>query len=197
MQTYIASLASVAPYFQSRKYEMDVPKLPKESGDDYEKRTWSYRTHIDENGQIIIPAAQFKFSIQGGAKYLNERIPGRNRETWTKHFASGIMIPEGIVLPERQENISGLWLLMSVKGNPGPGPRVMRKMPFVAKWAGDLTIHVLDDLITADILKRVIEHAGMFVGIGQNRPENRGDRGRYALTELVAIATTAPAVAAD
>lgn len=195
MQTYIASLASVAPYFQSRKYEMDIPKIGKESGDDYEKRTWSHRTHVDENGQIIIPAAQFKFSIQGGAKYLNERIPGRDRETWTKHFRSGLMIPEGIVLPERQENISGLWLLMSARGSPGPGPRVMRKMPFVAKWAGDLTIHVLDDLITKDVLERVIQHAGMFIGIGQNRPENGGDRGRYALTELVAIATSAPAVA--
>lgn len=196
MQTYIASLSSVSPYFQSRKYEMDVPKLPKESGNDYEERTWSHRAHVDENGQIIIPAKQFRFSFQGAAQYLNERIPGRNRETWTKHFRSGLIIPEAIVLPERRENISGLWLAMNARGNRGPGPRVMRKMPFVARWAGDLTVHVLDDIITKEILERVIQHAGMFTGIGQNRPENGGDSGRYALTELVAVATTAPAVAA-
>jgi hypothetical protein len=188
MKTYVASLASVAPYFQSRKYEFDVARLPKESHDGFEKRTWMYRTHIDENGQIKMPASQFQFSFQGGAKFLNERIPGRNMETWTKHFMAGLLVPDGLVLPERRETIEGLWVAMNARGRKGPGPRVMRKMPFVAKWAGDLSIHILDDLITKDILERVIEHAGMFVGVGQNRPENGGSSGRYALAELIEVA---------
>jgi hypothetical protein len=195
MKTYVASMASVAPYFQSRKYELEVGKLPKESNDEYEKRTWMYRTHVNEDGQIVIPAAQFQFSLQGGAKYLNERIPERNRETWTKHFMAGIMVPDGIVLPERRETIQGLWLAMNPLGRRGGGTRVMRRMPFVNRWAGDLTIHVLDDLITRDILKRVIEHAGMFEGIGQNRPGMGGQRGRFTLTELVEIPETVSKVA--
>jgi hypothetical protein len=193
MKTYIASLASVAPYFQSRKYELEVEKLPKESPDDYEKRSWMYRTHINDDGQIIMPAAQFQFSFQGGAKYLNERIPGRDRETWTKHFRSGLLIPDAVVLPERRETVSGLWLSMNARGQKGPGPRVMRRMPFVAKWADDLTIHVLDDLITEDILRRVIQQAGMFIGVGQNRPEVGGNSGRYTLVELVEMTDRAKA----
>jgi hypothetical protein len=187
MKTFVASLASVSPYFQSRAYEAEIEELPKESKNDYEKRTWMYRTHIDEDGQVIIPAAQFQFSIQGGAKYLNERIPGRNRETWTKHFMAGILVPDGIVLPERRETIQGLWLSMNPQGKREGGTRVPRRMPFVSKWAGDLTIHILDDLITEDILRRVIEHAGMFEGIGQNRPARGGSRGRYTLVELVEV----------
>jgi hypothetical protein len=193
MKTYIASLASISPYFQSRKYELEVERLPKESPDDYEKRTWMYRTHINDDGQIIMPAAQFQFSFQSGAKYLNERIPGRNRETWTKHFLSGLLIPDAIVLPERRETVKGLWLSMNARGQKGPGPRVMRRMPFVAKWADDLTINVLDDLITDDILRRVIQQAGMFIGVGQNRPEVGGNSGRYHLVELVEMTDRAKA----
>lgn len=187
MKVFVASLASVGPYFQSRNYLMEVAKLAKESNDDFEKRTWRHRVHVNEDGQIIIPAQALQHSVQAGAKYLNERIPERGRETWTKHFAAGILIPDAIVLPERRETVEGLWLSMNPQGRAEGGTRVMRCMPFISKWAADVTVYVLDDLIGKDILARVIEHAGSFVGIGQNRPQKGGIRGRYELVELVEI----------
>lgn len=187
MKQFVASLASVAPYFQSRNYAMDEKRAPKEGPDDFERRTWRLRTHIDDDGQIIIPADAIQFAIRDAAAYLSERIPGRGVEKWTKHFAAGILIPDAITLPERRENVEGVWLNMHATGRRGSGTRVWRCMPVIRKWAGEITIIVLDDLITEDILRRVVEHSGSFVGIGQNRPQNGGSRGRYQLVEMVGV----------
>jgi hypothetical protein len=198
MKQYIASLAGVSPYFQSRSYDREIERLPKEGPDAYEERTWRHRTHINDDGQIVIPAESIQASIRYGAAYLSEKIPGRGSEKWTKHFASGVLIPDGIVLPERRETVQGQWLHMNANGRAGSGTRVWRCMPFIPRWAGDVTIYVLDDIITDDILKRVIEHAGQFIGIGQNRPQVGGTRGRFQLVELVSAAgEIAPRLAAE
>ena len=188
MKQYVASIASVCPYFQSRSYEREYPKPQKEGHDAYESRTWMYRTHVNDDGQLIIPAEAFQFSIRDGAIYLSEKIPGRGNEKWSKHFVSGILIPDDIVLPERRETAQGQWLYLHANGNRTSGRRVWRKLPFIQQWSGDLGIYVLDDLITEDILKRVIQHAGAFIGVGQNRPQNGGRRGRFRLVELIEVA---------
>jgi hypothetical protein len=52
MKQFVASLASVAPYFQSRNYDMDETRPSKETSADFEKRTWRLRTHINDDGQL-------------------------------------------------------------------------------------------------------------------------------------------------
>lgn len=189
LREYLATLVSTAPYCQSRNYAQDVEKEPKEGPDAYERRTWRYRTTIDADGQIIISAEALQFAIRDGAAYLSERIPGRGSEKWTKHFASGIMVPRPIVLPERRENVGGVWVHVNANGRSGRGTRVWRCFPTIQKWQGDITIIVLDDLITDEILRRVVEHAGLFIGVGQNRPQNGGTRGRFRLAEMIPIET--------
>lgn len=187
MKEFLATLTSNAPYCQSRNYAMEVPKEPKEGHDEYEKRTWRHRSHIDADGQIIIPAEALQFAIRDGAAYLSERIPGKGVEKWTKHFASGVMVPRPIVLPERRETMQGTWVHVHANGRRGSGTRVWRCFPTVPKWQGDITIIVLDDLITEEILRRVVQHAGLFIGVGQNKPQNGGSRGRFVLSELIEI----------
>lgn len=188
MRVYLVSLQSVTPYFQSRNYTMDegeAKRLSKEGPDDWEKRTWMHRTHLNQDGQLIIPASAIQKAIVDGAGYLSEKIPGRGNEKWTKHFASGILIPEDIVLPGRRENVDGLWLHLPADGRRGGGKRVWKRMPFIPAWNADIAIYILDEILTEEIVRRVIEHAGQFIGIGQNRPQQRGTSGRFILTELV------------
>lgn len=184
---YIVSLASATPYFQSRDYEMEEIRGKKEDASEFERRTWRLRTHINNDGQIIIPAIQFQKSIQGASAYLAEKIPGKGAQTWTKHFLSGILIPDGILLPERRETVDGLWLRMNPQGKTKGGTRVSKCIPMIPQWAGDLRVIVLDDLIHEEVLLRTIQHAGTFTGIGQNRPENGGQNGRYQLVEHVQL----------
>jgi hypothetical protein len=193
MKIWIATLASASPYYQSRDYSMEVERTDGESHDDFERRTWMLRTHADADGQIYIPADQFQRSIQGAAQYANERIPERGRETWTKHFNAGITVPDPIILPDRRDSVQGTWLRMSPQGRRDGGTRVSKRMPFISSWAGDLTIWVLDPLINEDILSRVITDAGLYVGIGQHRPQMRGGNGRYRLVKLAEQREPGPA----
>jgi hypothetical protein len=187
MKEFIFSLASASPYFQSRNYEMEEKRDRKEDANDFEKRTWRLRTHVNSDGQVIIPAEAFQFSIRDASAYLGERIPGKGQRTWTKHFASGILVPDDIVLPERRETIAGIWLSLNPQGKRGGGSRVQKCMPVIQQWAGDLRVIVLDDLITEEVLRRTVEHAGAFIGIGQNRPQNGGRHGRFQVVEMVAV----------
>jgi len=187
VKEHIFSLASAAPYFQSRNYEMEEKRDRKEDAHAFEERTWRMRTHINADGQIFIPAEAFQFSIREASAYLSERIPGKGLQTWTKHFASGILVPDDIVLPERRETVGGIWLSLNPQGKRGGGTRVLKCMPVIAQWAGDLRVIVLDDLINDEVLKRTVEHAGAFIGIGQNRPGKGGRSGRFQVVEEVAL----------
>lgn len=190
MKEFIFSLASVSAYFQSRNYEMEMKRERKEDAHEFEKRTWRLRAHINGDGQIIIPAEAFQKSIQYASGYLSEKIPGKGQQTWTKHFRSGILVPDDLVLPERRETVNGVWLSLNPQGKVNGGTRVPKCMPVIPQWAGDLRLIVLDDLITDEVLRRTVEHAGAFSGIGQNRPQNGGRHGRFQVVEMVEVGLT-------
>ena len=60
-------LRGISPYSQSRAHFTE--KLPKEKSDDYEKRTWRERVHVDEeSGFICIPPMAIKNCLSECAK---------------------------------------------------------------------------------------------------------------------------------
>lgn len=177
MHTAIATLESTSAYSQSRAHF--APAQEKEMPDDYEKRTWREKCHCDDDGNVFIPPMGFKQAIDAAAKFLGEKIKGKGQATWTKHFASGLLITTGIVLPLKKADTTPEWVYCNSDGVRGSGKRVMRCFPMIPKWSGKLTCHVLDDLITRDIFERHLETAGNLVGIGRFRPQNGGFLGRF------------------
>lgn len=184
MRQYIATLESVARYSQSRNYEMDSPKAEKESSKDYENRTWRERCHAGPDGYLFIPPTAFKESLTAAAKYLGMQIPGKGKNTYTKHFTSGVIISDGIRLDVKKSDVLGEWLYLNSDGQKGGSKRVWRCMPYVETWIGDLALHVLDDTITEDVLRYHLEQCGVFVGIGRFRPAKNGYYGRFRIKEL-------------
>lgn len=182
MKSYVAHIESVSPYTQSKYYT--TPKLEKERPDDYERRTWRDRLHTDDNGEVFIPAMSFKNCFSEAAKYLSIRIAGSGKSTYTKHFEAGLLIPQNIGLGIKKEDVTGVELFLNADGKRGSGTRVLRIMPTIMKWTVDVPITVLDETITADVLKYHIEQSGAFIGIGQHRPRNNGVNGRFILKSL-------------
>lgn len=180
MKTAIATLESISPYSQSRYHE--EPKKEKEAAGDYEERTWRSRMHINNEGYVYIPPITFKKCLEEAAKYLAIQIPGKGKSQYTKHFEAGVIVEEPIVLPIKAKDVQGEWLFMFANGKNGS--RVMRCYPIIPQWGGDVTFHIADDTITEDIFKRVLEGAGMFVGIGRWRPRNRGLNGRFIVKSV-------------
>lgn len=188
MRVATATLESISPYSQSKHYE--VPKLSRttgtvtESGKDYEERTWRERCHVDASGHILIPPMAFKNCLAEIAKYLSVQIPGKGKSTYTKHFEAGVMVLDGLALPETKESVSGEWLFVPSDGKRGGSKRVPKCFPVVREWKGAVTYHVLDDTITEDIFAQHLKEAGNFIGIGRFRPRNNGYYGRFKVAKI-------------
>ena len=186
MKVAICQLESLSPYSQSRKH--NVPKLDggKEANDAYEERTWKDKAHYNADGHVFIPPMAFKWSIEKAAAFLSESIPGKGTSKFTKHFKSGILVTEGLVIPPgiTRDEVEGWWGFMNSDGRRGSGSRVLRCFPNFVSWHGTVIYHVLDDTITEDVFCRTLKEAGNFIGIGRFRPENGGFYGRYKVNSV-------------
>lgn len=185
MRIATVSLRSESPYGQSKYIDpIKVPKLNKETSEDYEERVWRERGHYDDDGHMLIPAMAFKNCLQEAAKFLGEQIPGRGKERYTKHFESGVMVLEGLSLPVTRETIQGERVFVPADGRVGGSKRVMKNFPYVPSWEGQIQFYILDDAITKDVFEKTLREAGRFIGIGYWRPNRRGMWGRFAVAKV-------------
>jgi hypothetical protein len=183
MRKILASLESITPMSQGRYH--NEPKLDKENYDDYEKRTWRKRMHVNENGNVIIPPFAFKNCLSSAAKRLGMQIPGKGKKTYTKHFESGLLIADPMVLDIKAKDVSETVIFVPSDGMRGGSKRVMKYFPTIYTWAGDLLLYILDDTITKDVFMKHLQEAGNFVGIGSLRVEKNGIWGRFQVVDLV------------
>lgn len=183
MKTAICSLTSQGPYSQSKF--INTPKLPKESAIDYEARTWRERMHYDDDGQVFIPPMQFSNNIKEAAKYLSIAIPGEGKARYTKHFEAGVLVTDKMYIGQHKDDIKNESLLVPSDGKRGGGKRVIKTFPLILEWKGDITYHIFDDKITEEVFSRILEEAGLLIGIGRFRPKNWGYYGRFIVDNII------------
>lgn len=184
MKIATCTLRSVSPYSQSRSYSHEIEKLPKETADAYEQRTWRNKCHTTKGGHIFIPAMSFKMGLDTAAKMLGRRIPGKGQSTYSKFFLSGVLVMEGPVLPLTKDEVDCDRIFANADGVRGSGKRVWRLFPRINEWEADVQFHVLADEITPEVFEDHIRQTGAFVGIGRFRPQNGGFYGRYEVAKV-------------
>lgn len=184
MKTAVVKLKSISPYSQSRHYVVDKINNGKESHSEYEKRTWRERLHVNDDGLVFIPPMALKNCLSEAAKFLQRRIPGKGKSTYTKHFEAGVLVTDGIVLPIKKEDVPGQWLFVPSDGKRGSGSRVDKCFPVIKEWTGSVTFYVLDETIDEETFKEHLKEAGQFIGIGYFRPRNNGYWGRFSVESV-------------
>jgi hypothetical protein len=185
MHIAIATIESVTPYSQGKHIDrLEHPMKPKEAPDDYEERNWRHRMHVTSDGVVYVPASAFANCVKGSARRLQIQVPGKGKTLYTKYFEAGVMVVDDLRLPIKANEVPRLRLYVPSEGRPGGGKRVFRNFPLIAQWGGEVTFYILDDMITESVFAQVLRSAGMLVGIGVSRPENRGHFGRFKVTSL-------------
>jgi predicted CxxxxCH...CXXCH cytochrome family protein len=184
-----------APLCQSRYY--DEPKLEGETPEAYDIRTWRYRMHVltapgADRPTVHIPARAIHDALAEAAKYSKRQIPGQGKATWTKKFEAGIALFSDIDLGIDPDQVDCVAVYCHADGQRGSGRRVMRRFPTISQWSATFDVQILDPIITQDIFTEMLEMAGMFIGIGQNRPQNRGTRGRFKVESIEWIGAAVP-----
>lgn len=161
----------------------------------HEKRTWQARMHLDESGAPFMPAMSLKKSLDSASAYLG-KIPGERNATYVKRFKSGLLITDNIKLlvpdkggkqrPAKADDFDGEWLFLDANGKGGAAgsSRVKRRMPRLIQWSADAEVHLIDEVITHDVLERALVDAGRFVGLGRFRPQSGGFYGRFIVDTI-------------
>jgi len=179
---YLATMKSVSPYCQNAKIQS--PRAPQETADAHERRCWKERLHVTGDGNVFIPPMAFKNALTDAAKFLGKQIPGKGKATYKKIFEAGVLIFKEVVLQVKADDVRGQWLFLPADGVRGSGKRVDKCMPVIDSWEAEVEVNVLHDLITEDILREHLECGGMYIGLGNFRPQSGGYYGRYELTSL-------------
>lgn len=171
-------LTGVSPLSMSRYHHIE--KGTKETHADFEKRIWRERLHYNDKEFVIIPALMIKNCISESAKYLSERIEGKGKSTYTKHFEAGLIVEDDITLKLKKNAVEGEWVFVPSDGRRGGTTRVDKCFPKIpAGWSGKVTVAILDETITRDIFEKHLKEAGRFIGLGRFRPRNNGQYGRF------------------
>lgn len=185
MKSAIAHLVGESPYSQSRCIDpLEHPKKPKESADAAEQRLWRHRMHRTPDGFVEIPGASFGICLKSAAKRLKLQVPGKGKLEYTKFFEAGVMVPNGIKLPLRADDVPFDRLYVPSDGRRGGSKRVWKWFPRIDAWEGDVTFYIFDDIITQDVFHQVLVSSGLLVGLGRFRPENCGHYGRFSVKSL-------------
>ena len=182
MKTAICKLKSKSPYSQSKKF--NSTKGERETHQAFEARVWKERCHVDSGGMLYIPPMAFANSLKEAAKYLSISVPGQGKCTFTKNFEAGVMVVDPAPLPINIGDVTGEWLSVPSDGKRGGSKRVDKCFPVIPEWSAEVTYHILDDLITQDVFKRVLITSGMLIGIGRFRPRNCGYYGRFDVVNI-------------
>jgi hypothetical protein len=185
MRRIIATITGISAYSQSKNHE--TPKLDRELADAYELRTWREKLHTNEAGNVLIPPTAFKNGLASTAKFLSEQIPGKGKQTYTKHFESGVLVVEALILPVHKDQVQSERLFVPSDGRRGGGKRVWKYFPVIPQWGGDVVFYLLDDIITKTVFDKHLDAMGKFIGLGRFRPQNNGYYGRFNVAESVEV----------
>lgn len=172
-----------SPYSASRKH--NAKKLPKESHEAYELRTWKEKAYYNDKGQFYIPPMSFKNAVASTAQLLQIVIPGKKGQTFTKHFLNGVQVFEPLILPDvTRDNVKGEEFSCHANGKRGSGSRVDRTFPMVEKWEGIVNFMIVNNTITNEVFEQVLHETGSLNGIGRFRPQNGGMNGRFEVVKI-------------
>lgn len=186
-----ATIQGTSPY----TFGAPVPDSKKtgEPHDAYEERTWPQRAHRDSDGLAFIPPMALKNCIDSIAQYLSESVPGKGSAKFTKHFSSGTMVFNPMTLhdasgrPIKAADLEGYRMFVPSDGKRGGGTRVWRTYPLAQTgWTIHAEITVVDPVITAERMEAYLKKAGLYIGLGSFRPQNRGYHGRFMLKSFEA-----------
>jgi hypothetical protein len=162
----------------------DTPHLSNEKDLAYEVRTHSEKLHFYEDGELYVPGMMFKKCLDAAVKRTGEKIPGRRNHTYTKHFESGCRSAGHFALTCGgrsifKHEVPYEKLFVPSDGVAGSGKRVWKCFPKINQWECYGEFMVFDNIIDEDTFKKMLKHAGTFIGLARWRVQNQGDYGIF------------------
>lgn len=147
------------------------PKQPKDPDSDYEAAFYRH----DDDGYGF-PVIAFKAATVGGARFFGKDVTMTGLRQCMFFDAelskrAGQKLARIIGEPHMREDA----VTVGVSG------RDLRYRPEFVEWATTLDVIYVKSMLTRESVLSLIEAGGMGVGVGEWRPEKRGDFGTYMI----------------
>lgn len=187
MREFKIEVQSVTPYMQHRMDDIKLEQWVKERGQIYEKYDISnpdiladFHSHIHFNGttEYYIPADHFRISMIEAGKMVKGKVGGSTKSMSNVVAAMFNITPFRITLPKWDEIDKRSAVNRNIKG------RVIVIRPKWNTWKVDFILSVDEDTITIEMIQKIIEYSGKYIGIGSYRPQNKGPFGRYRIVSF-------------
>ena len=119
--------------------------------------------HKNKDGIIFEPGAHVEGCLVKAATAF--QIPGKGKKTYKDLFRAAVFIEEVEIPIEPQDYVVDERPVVVNRA------RVLRYRPKFEDWKLNFTLTCLDENMPADDIKKILEHGGKFIGIGDFRPK--------------------------
>lgn len=119
--------------------------------------------YLSGNGKPYIPSLAILAAMQ--RQSTNHKIPGRGKKTYKDFIYAGLEIETDEIELQSESD----WKIDSRPVVIG-GARIMKARPKFKDWKLEFQISILDEIITPEVLKILLEEAGKFSGLLDFRP---------------------------
>lgn len=187
MKTYNVEIENISPLLMHGSQALgmdDESKAVKKKGGSAllgDENEWKRTIYFDKGVGCYLPAGNIEAALVEASKQF--KITGR--ATATKFFKSGVFITEDIlpILVDGKPILSLDKVEVDKRcvKNPSTGGRQLRYRAIFKKWRCSFSLMVSsDDYISGDLVKQVLDYAGMYVGLCDYRPRF----GRFQVVKL-------------
>lgn len=191
MKTYNVEIGNISPLLMHGSQALGLDeesKAKKKKGGSAllgDENEWKKTIYFDPHIGVYMPAQNIEASLVEAAKQF--KITGR--ATATKFFKSGVFLTEEVIpLKVNGKTVTSLDEVDVDKRcvkNPSTGGRQLRYRAIFKQWSCNFNVIVSsDDYVPADLLRQVLEYAGMYVGVCDYRPRF----GRFQLLKFKEVA---------
>lgn len=187
MKKYKVKIKGVTPYMQHRMDDVKLEEWEKDRGriierDDVNQEDLvraTFHMYLDDKNKPYMPGEHLRGSFINAGAFIKSKV-GNSKKSMKNVVAGMFYIkPEQIPLPEKD------WIIDKRSAvNRNIKARIITIRPKWEKWEVTFTLEVDNDTITDQTVKKIIEYAGQYVGIGSFRPQNNGMFGRFNIVKF-------------
>jgi len=172
---YEVEIESISPMLHhgSQSVGMEEISMKKKGGTALagDSEEWKKTIYFDEKFGVYLPATNVEAALIEASKQF--KITGRT--TATKFFKSGVFIMDDMldfsVEGKRITDLNDVTIDKRTVKNPATKMRNTRYRAIFRQWKSKFKIMIsADDYITKDLLKNIIDYAGLYVGLNDYRP---------------------------
>jgi hypothetical protein len=183
MKKFNVTIKGISPLLQARHPNpAEEEKIRLISGKDKkkkvsEKEQFDIHAYRNDKGKFVQPAEMIEASMVKAATSF--RMEGK--KTYKDAFKAGLFIDPVEILHKNQKFVpDGRWAQnVSIRG------AVWVVRPRVDEWELNFTVNLLlDERIPGELVKEVLQYAGMYIGIGAWRPKF----GRFEIVKFEEVA---------